>query len=258
MKILEWLKLPETKDIENLDDPSVTLLHAEIIKKKVFLENLYIDFYNELIKAEPVAEGKVIVELGSGGGFIKEVVDNVITSDIIELPNIDKVFSAVDMPFEDGSVDTFFMIDVLHHITDSRGFFSEALRCLKVGGKVVMVEPANTLWGRFIYKNFHHESFDTERGWELEEKGPLSHGNGAIPWIIFCRDRKKFENEYPELRIVGIRNHTPFRYLLSGGLTLRQLMPSFMYPAIKAVEYVLSPFNNLLGMFQTIVLEKTA
>ncbi|MBW8000700.1 MAG: class I SAM-dependent methyltransferase [Planctomycetes bacterium] len=250
--------MPETRDIKNLDDPSVTLLHGEIIKKKVFLESLYIDFYSELVKAEPAPAGKVIVELGSGGGFIKEVVGNVITSDIIKLPNVDKVFSAVEMPFADGSVDTFFMIDVLHHITDSRGFFSEALRCLKVGGKIVMIEPANTLWSRFIYKNFHHESFETQSGWELEDKGPLSHGNGAIPWIIFCRDRTQFENEYPELRIVGIRNHTPFRYLLSGGFMLRQLIPSFMYRAVKAVEYVLSPFNNLLGMFQTIVLEKTA
>jgi len=119
-----------------------------------------------------------------------------------------------------------------------------------------MIEPANTILSRFIYKNFHHESFDTEGGWELEEKGPLSHGNGAIPWIIFCRDREKFENEYPGLRIVGIRNHTPFRYLLSGGFTLRQLVPWFMYPVIKAVEYALSPFNNLLGMFQTVELEK--
>ena len=51
-------------------------------------------------------------------------------------------------------------------------------------------------------------------------------------------------------------NHTPLRYLLSGGLTLRQLVPSFTYPAIKAVEYTLSPVNNLLGMFQTIELEK--
>jgi len=32
---------------------------------------------------------------------------------------------------------------------------------------------------------------------------------------------------------------------------------SFMYPIIKAIEYILSPLNNLLGMFQTIELEKT-
>jgi hypothetical protein len=119
-----------------------------------------------------------------------------------------------------------------------------------------MIEPANTWWSRLIYKNFHHEIFDTQGQWELEEIGPVSHGNGAIPWIIFSRDRETFENEFPSLRIVRMRNHTPLRYLLSGGLTLRQLVPPFTYPVIKAVEYLFSPANSVLGMFQTIELQK--
>ncbi len=256
MKLIEWLRLPETMGIENLDDPATTLLHAEIIKKKPFLRNLYAEFYNQFKKSVPGFEKRLLVELGSGGGFIKEIIGNVVTSDILDLPNVDKVFSSSRMPFNDDGVDAFFMFDVLHHITDPRAFFTEALRCLKIGGKVVMIEPANTLWSRFIYKNFHHELFDPDGKWTLEEAGPLSQGNGAIPWIIFCRDRVIFESEFPSLRIVRMRNHTPLRYLLSGGLTLRQLVPSFTYPLVKAVEYLLSPLNNWLGMFQTIELKK--
>jgi SAM-dependent methyltransferase len=264
MKIIERFKLPDTRCIRDLDDPAATLLHAEIIQKKPFLRKLYVDFYKQLEKVVSNPEGRVLVELGSGAGFIKEVISNAITSDILELPNVDRVFSALEMPFENASVDAFFMFDVLHHITDPRAFFREALRCLKIGGRVVMIEPANTLWSRFIYKNFHHERFDSQAKWELDsreagslqETGPLSHGNGALPWIIFSRDRRIFENEFPSLRIIRMHNHTPLRYLLSGGLTLRQLVPSFTYPAVKAIEYALSPVNNLLGMFQTIELEK--
>jgi SAM-dependent methyltransferase len=256
MTVIEWLKLPGTSCIKDLDDPATTLLHAEIVRKKPFLRKVYIDFYKQFQKLVSDPEKKVLVELGSGGGFIKEVIPNMITSDILELPNVDRVFSALSMPFGQASVDAFFMIDVFHHITDPRAFFKEALRCLKVGGIVVMIEPANTLWSRFIYKNFHHELFDTQAKWGLEESGPLSHGNGALPWIIFSRDRKIFESEFLSLRIVSMRNHTPLRYLLSGGLTLRQLAPSFSYPLIKAIEYVLFPANNWLGMFHTVELEK--
>lgn len=256
MKIIDLFRQPETKHIKDLDDPATTLLHAEIIRKKQFLKKLYIDFYKQLKKTIPDSEKKLLVELGSGGGFIKEVIPNVVTSDVLELPNVDKVFSVLDMPFENESVDVFFMIDVLHHVTEPRAFFKEALQCLKVGGQIVMIEPANTLWSRFIYKNFHHELFDTQAQWELQEQGPVSHGNGALPWIIFSRDREVFEREFPTLRIVSMYNHTPLRYLLSGGLTLRQLVPSFTYSAVKAVEYLLSPLNNLLGMFQTIELQK--
>ena len=285
MKIIEWLKLPEITGIENLDDPAITLLHAEIIQKKPFLKKIYIDFYEQFKKSISNSEEKTLVELGSGGGFIKEVISNMITSDVLEFPNVDKVLSVLDMPFEEASVDAFFMFDVLHHIADPRAFFKEALRCLKVGGKVVMIEPANTLWSRFIYKNFHHEAFDTQapewgcRGqaiWELgprqswlgqaktgkagtlQKSGRLSGANGALAWIIFWRDRKIFESEFPALRIIRTHNHTPLRYLLSGGLTLRQLVPSFSYPAVKAIEHTLSPINDLLGMFQTIKLEKVA
>jgi SAM-dependent methyltransferase len=256
MKITDWLKLPETRCIKDLDDPATTMLHSDIVRKKPFLRRLYIDFYRQFKEAIAGPENRVLVELGSGGGFIKEVIGNVITSDILELPNVDKVFSATNMPFEKASVDAFFMFDVLHHVDNPRGFFNEALRCLKAGGKIVMIEPANTLWSRFVYKNFHRELFDTQAGWELQTLGPLSHGNGAIPWIVFSRDREVFDREFPSLKIVRLFNHTPLRYLLSGGFTLRQLVPSFMYPLIKAVEYILSPLRNYLGMFQTIELEK--
>jgi SAM-dependent methyltransferase len=258
MAILDWLKLPETKNIKDLDDPGTTLLHGRILRSKPFLRNLYVDFYMQFKKAVQPPEKKVLVELGSGGGFIKDIIPNVITSEILTGVDVDKVFSATDMPFENESVDAFFMFDVLHHIGESRRFFAEAQRCLKPGGRIVMIEPANTPWARFVYTNFHHEGFDPKGGWLLSKTGPLSQANGAIPWIIFVRDRTTFEREFPRLKVVSLRNHTPMRYLISGGLTLRQLLPGFMYQAVMATEWLLSPANNLLGMFMTVIIEKNS
>jgi len=258
MKLLELLRLPETGNIEDIDDPAITLLHGEIIRRKPFLRKLYRDFYREFQKAIPEHENKVIVEVGSGGGFLKEVISNATTSDVFDLPDIDMVFSALEMPFEESSIDAILMLDVLHHLPDPRAFFKEAVRCLKPSGKVIMIEPANTLWSRFIYMNFHHELFDTNAGWGPGKTGPLSQGNGAIPWIIFRRDRKIYEKEFPTLRIIRTRRHTPLRYLLSGGFTLRQLAPSFTYPLLKFLELMLSPANALLAMFETTELQKTS
>ena len=257
MKIVEWLRLPETKNISDLDAPSTTLLHAKIIRRKAFLRGLYADFYNRFKKSiTGNAESKVFVELGSGGGFIKDVIPEAITSDIKDLPDVDKHFSALDMPFGDSTVDAFFMIDVLHHLNDTAAFLKEINRCLKTGGRVVMIEPANTPWSRFIYRNFHHEPFDPAGGWGFEKTGPLSSANGAIPWIVFYRDRRRFEREFPSLKILELKPHTPFRYLVSGGVSMRQLLPVFTYSAIKGLEAVLSPFNRFLGIFLTIELEK--
>jgi len=256
MIMLDWLKLPEVKNIKDLDDPSTTLLHGRILRNKRFLRELYTDFYGQFKSAIKDADKKTLVELGSGGGFIKDIIPNVITSDVLNGVAVDKVFSATNMPFNNETVDAFFMYDVLHHIDNPEKFFTEAQRCLRPGGMIIMIEPANTPWARFIYKNFHHEGFDPQANWGLTKTGPLSQANGAIPWIIFVRDRLIYERSFPRLKILLLRNHTPLRYLISGGLTLRQLLPGFTYPVIKALEYLLKPANNLVGMFMTIVLEK--
>ena len=139
VRFIEWLRLPDTRGITDLDAPDTTLLHRRIIQKNPFLRNIYVDFYRQFAEAVGDSAGKLLVEIGSGGGFIKEVIPNVVTSDILELVNVDQVFAAGNMPFDEASVDAFFMFDVLHHVAEPRGFFKEALRCLKVGGKVVMI-----------------------------------------------------------------------------------------------------------------------
>jgi SAM-dependent methyltransferase len=258
MKILQYLKLPEAHQIDDLDGQAATLLHARILQRKGFLKKLYTDFYTILKTAvqADAREKKIIVELGSGGGFIKDVIPGAITSDVLPLASVDRVFSACQMPFDDNCIDAVVMIDVLHHIPDIRAFWAEAVRCLKPGGRIAMIEPANTVWSRFIYTNFHHEAFEPHANWEFESKGRLSTANGALPWIIFHRDRSIFQKDFPQLTFLQDRLHTPLRYLFSGGFTLRQLMPSWSYGMVKTLEWLLTPLNRWIGMFETIVIEK--
>ena len=121
-----------------------------------------------------------------------------------------------------------------------------------------MLEPANTLWGQFIYQNFHHEPFDPPRSeWELPEGGAMSMANGALPWIVFKRDVETFNREFPELKKVLMRDVHPLLYLISGGVSMKQLLPQWASPLLSTTEYLLSPLNPLLGMFSHIVIEKT-
>jgi SAM-dependent methyltransferase len=257
MGLLDLLKLPETKNLQDLDAPETTLRHRQIIRSKSFLKRLYLDFYANFSKEVPGLASKTCVELGSGGGFLKEVFPSVITSDVLPLPGVvDRCFSGLEMPFADRSVDAFLMVDVFHHVPDSALFLREMDRCLKPGGQIVMIEPANTLWGRWIYQNFHHEPFDPSAGWTLPSGGPLSSANGALPWIVFKRDFLRFQREFPGLRVKSISYHAPFRYLVSGGLSLRQLLPGWMYPPVKGFEWLLSPLQAQLGLFMLVSLQK--
>lgn len=246
--MVQW----EKPILTELDRPEVTIEHGAIIQRKPFLRNTYLDFYHYFKEASTRIPPGPMVELGSGGGILKEIFPEVFTSDILLLPMVDICFSAEAMPFEDQTVSAFFLFNVLHHIKKVEIFFNEVRRCLQKGGKLVVVEPANTFFSYWIYRYFHHEPFRPEDGWEIPEGGPLSGANGALPWIVFVRDKKRFQQQYPELKIEPILIHTPFRYLISGGFSLPQLLPTFFYPAIRSLEAALAPLNPWMGLFMTI------
>ena len=160
------------------------------------------------------------------------------------------------MPFKHRSVKAFFMIDVLHHIPDTNLFFKEIDRCLKPGGRVVMIEPANTLFGGLAYKYFHHEVSNPKGRWHSDIENPLFDANLAIPWIVFYRDRHIFEEKFSNLRIIRLFTHTPFRYHITGGASGRQLVPDNTYNLVKKIESILAPLNRYIGMFMTVELKK--
>lgn len=239
-----------------LDDPRTTLAHRDIILQKPFLKRLYTEWYREFIDcARSVGKG-IYLEIGSGGGFLKDVFPEVVTSDILDLPVVDKVFSAEEMPYKDGELGCIMMLNVFHHIPRPYLFLKEAERTLMTGGKVIMVEPANSALGRFIYKRFHHEPFDEAGPREITPGNPLSHSNQALPHIYFERDTELFKKEFPQLKINRIKYHSPFLYIISGGVSRSAMLPFALYPLAKGVEWLMSPLNRQIGLFCTVELEK--
>jgi SAM-dependent methyltransferase len=250
-----WLAHPLTQGLD-LDAPQTTELRGRIIREKAFLEAIYIDWYRRLGGAFPPGDDPVL-EIGSGGGFMREHVEGLITSDLLALPGIDRVIDAQRLPFSAGELRGIAMVNVLHHLPAPRGFLREATRCVRVGGVISMIEPWVTPWSSFVYRRLHHEPFLPEaENWEFPPAGPLSGANGANPWIIFARDRTRFQREYPQWHIRLVRPFMPLRYLLSGGVSMRSLMPWWTSGFWRGAELVLGPLNRWLGMFAHIVLER--
>src|SRR5437773_3447939 len=223
-----WLAYPLTRGLD-IDDPRTTHLRSQIIQEKKFLRQIYEEWYQAISTALPSGEGAVL-ELGAGPGFMGDFIPNLITSDIFYCPNVTAVLDGSRLPFVARSLRGIVMTDVLHHLPQPRHFFAEATRCVRPGGVVAMIEPWVTHWSRFVYTRLHHEPFEPlSLSWELPTSGPLSGANGALPWIIFARDRLKFDQEFPNWRIEAIKPIMPFRYLLSGGVSLRCLVPAWSF-----------------------------
>ncbi|HEX7555037.1 MAG TPA: methyltransferase domain-containing protein [Leptolinea sp.] len=253
--IKSWLAHPLTRGLD-LDDPHTTTLRRQVIAQNKFLLQIYHEWY-QYLKSSPINSQGGILELGSGGGFLSEFIPELISSEVFYCPGTDITLDGQVLPFASQSLQAIFMINVLHHIPNNRLFFSEAARCIKKGGYISMIEPWKTPWSSFVYNVLHHEPFEPDAmDWHLPTKGPLTTANDALPWIMFDRDRVLFESEFPEWKIKKIQLMMPFRYLVSGGVSLRQLMPLWSYPLWKSLEKVLAPLNHLLSMFAFIQLER--
>jgi hypothetical protein len=244
---------PLTRGLD-IDDPRTTHLRRQIIQQKGFLRQIYHEWYQDIAEVLPSGQEPVL-ELGAGGGFMADFVPQLITSELFYCPNIRIVLDGSHLPFANRSLRGVVMTDVLHHLPQPRMFFAEATRCVRSGGVVAMIEPWVTPWSRLIYSRLHHEPFEPQvPSWELPTSGPLSGANDALPWILFVRDRLKFEQEYPHWEIELIRPIMPFRYLLSGGVSLRSLTPGWSFGLWRRIERSLGRWNNQLAMFAQIVL----
>ena len=253
--ISRWFAHPDTRDLD-IDDPRLISLRRRLVREKVFLTRIYREWYAALIDTLPPGEGRIL-ELGAGGGFLDEMLPGLITSELQPCQNVRVILDGQALPFSDASLRAVLMVDVLHHMPEARRFLKEAARCVRPGGRVAMVEPWVSAWSSLVYTQLHHEPFEPKAAaWEFPPGGPLSASNMALPWIMFVRDRAQFDREFPEWKVVSVRPFMPFRYLLSGGVSLRSLMPGWTFGWWRMLEWVLSPLNGALGMFAQIVLER--
>ena len=197
--------------------------------------------------------------MGTGAGFLKQYIPSLITSDLFRVEGVDVLLDGRNLPFRKASLQGIVMINVPHHIPDTRAFFKDVARCVPPRGIVAMIEPWVTPWSRLVFTMFHDEPFQPESmNWDITDAGLLSSANGALPWIIFHLDTGQFEHEFPEWSIIDILPITPFLYMVSGGVSIRNLMPGWTFELLHMIENSFTPWMTGIAMFARIVLMRNA
>jgi SAM-dependent methyltransferase len=231
----------------------------EILRTKLPIRRSYERWYFEQSKdlASVSGPGQVL-ELGSGAGFLKEVLSEAITSDFVP-GAADRVIDARKLPFSDSSLRGILMSHVFHHIPEVESFFREAERVLVPGGVVSMVEVAHSPLSKVIFGSMHPEPYNPSAAdWRFAQNGSPYDSNQALSWIVFVRDRERFEREFSRLRIESIRPLPWFNYLLCGGVMRRSLIPGFLMPLANLVDELSISFSRWLGLHWIITLRKVS
>jgi len=243
------------------DSTDFSVAHRQVLMSKPLVQGLFREFYRRCraLDERYFSGSGIRVEIGSGSGFIAETYPDVITSDVKLLPFVQLVCRGERTPFRDASVRALYAINTFHHIPSPSAFFTELTRVLRPGGGVVMIEPYHGPVARRLFARLHaSETFDTAAPlWDAPaDAGPFSQANQALSYVVFVRDRRRFEREFPQLEIVTDEPHTHLRYLLSGGVNFRQLAPTMAEALVVGAERLLSPLNRLLALQHSVVLRR--
>lgn len=243
-----------------LDDSSRHQELTKLIRKKGAMNRWYREIYAKyLVSLNQCPKNGLVLELGSGCGFAKDLIPEIITSDIIAYPGNDRIIDGTCIDFPDNSLRFICLLNVLHHISDAESFFREASRCLVPGGRIFIMDQYAGWISSMIFKHFHHEPFRPDaEDWRFESIGPLSGANGALSGIIFERDKNLFAELFPEFRILAYKPHTPIRYWLAGGIKAWSLLPGWAFPIATMIDKALLKISPKFGSFIDIELEKTA
>ncbi|MDI9238740.1 methyltransferase domain-containing protein [Lysobacter sp. LF1] len=260
MSITDWLLEPEVAGCP-VDGLARFEAHRSVLRRKQMIRSVFDEFhqvFTDLDRKHLDSEG-LLVELGAGVYPVRETVPEVLATDVVAAPHLDKVIDAGAMDFPNESVHAFYLQNVFHHFPDPDRFFAELERTLAPGGGAILIEPASGPVASWLYPRlFATEGYDkTASDWRTPVGGPMSGANQALSYLVFDRDRARFEASHPALEIVH-RDALPNwpRYLVSGGLNFRPLLPSFMTLPLRWMESVLSPLRSLLGLHRVIVLRK--
>ena len=243
-----------------LNHKKIDSKNRKIYQNKDLIKIIYNNYYKKIKKNIYISNKKKILELGSGGGNIKKIIQKCITSDQFKNKSIDRIENIYKINFKKNSISNIILIDVFHHLQFPSLALKEIHRVLIKNGRIIMIEPAMGLIPRIIYKIFHYEpnGFNLKINWNhIPKKIPSLNQYFAaqsMPWRAFFLKELNLKSKY---KIKFIKPFSDFAFLLSGGYSYKALYPKILYSFIKLIDKILTSISiRIFSARMLIVLEK--
>ena len=211
---------------------------------------------------------KIIIELGSGNGCIKKVINNkdIILTDIIKYPWIDKKVDMLKINLGKKyikKVDIFIINHSLHHCANPALTLKKMSIYLKKNGYVLINEPETSFFLKLVQVLLDDES------WSLNAKvfDRKSIFNPKSPWIsntavaqLLFKNEKIFQEHFPQFKIIENKLSEFFIFLNSGGVNssfFHIKLNNLLMKILNAIDDILIFFlPSIFALNRTTVLKK--
>lgn len=235
-------------------------LNQRIWNSKHLLRRTYLEFFRLIEKHIDRTVKGSIVELGSGGCHLRQIIQDVICTDIHSNPWIDQVENCYQLSFPDNSVGHIIMFDVFHHLQYPGSALNEIHRKLVPGGKLILFEPDMGLLGRIIYGVFHCEPVELYRDikWYFNPSvlppGDTHYSAQSNAYKIFIRNQTN--EDLKVWKLIKCKRYSALTYIASGGFSRQPLYPEYLYRYLKKTEKLLDQFPAIFATRLLVSLEK--
>lgn len=251
--------LNKMKDVDNVAASRADFIQNRPGNLTYLLDKRY-SWMNNYIQPNDIG-----IEVGCGNGvsefFIKS--EHYSLTDFTDFDWIDRKVDALNMPYEDQSLDFIVSSNMIHHLAKPYLFFDECHRVLKPNGVLLIQEINCSLFLRVILKLMKHEGYNYnvdpfDKNCVCNDPNDLWSGNNAIPNLLFD-DITKFEANF-KFKCTHLK-HTEFTiFPLSGGVTAKTKtiqLPKVILDFFNFIDNVLIGISkNTFALQRQIVLEK--
>lgn len=237
-------------------------------KNSSALRLLYADMYHRILSELPQGP---ILELGSGIGNGKEFIPNLITSDIVKTPYVDRAedcyaISPANKVTPDNAGEGWaglIALDVLHHLRFPMKFFARSAEVLRPGGRIVLTEPAATPFGIAFYRACHPEPIapdDILPPYEFAHNGDgQEFANMGMAVGLFVTQKPTVQKQLATLglQITRLEYRDCLAYPLTGGYSKPQMLPTPLIKLLLAIDKAMpQTILKLLALRMVITIQK--
>ena len=221
------------------------------------LRDVYAVWFDTLLEA--LAPSSDVLEVGAGPGFLSAHArararrGTWRAADLVPARWNDLAADATRLPFRAAAFDAIAAVDLVHHLARPAGFFEEARRVLRPGGRVAAIEPWVTPLSFPVYRWLHQEGcrprLDPWQPFGASTPGGKDpfEGDAAVVWSLV---RKTAPEEWRRLgfeppRITLLNG---FAYLPTLGFRARSLLPRRFAPVLIGLDRWAAPLARWTGL----------